>query len=331
MGESSCEPAVSRLSPKIMLPMPGGPVAACAARYLSMQYACAFLPVALQRRLCDSVKQRYSRLATGLCTGYLLYYLLHGQHGSMQADDVIQPGMARDAIDCETGFSNFEELWDEDKKAICCDLYGRACSQFRHYQHVTHVVYHHPQVVHHYTKYSCHAGYSNWYFGWSHHKKAWCCHHESRGCPGTWHGSYHLHTHVEHGVGHAHGHIYDCEAGYSNWMQGWSDSKKDWCCNHEKKGCVKYHCTGHASWRQSLAAAWMLRLLSCAAECFLCYPRSASGATTKRTGLLVPSYLKFTCFFCPSPGVSSFLLVCCKMLIPQNGLEQRRAQGSSIL
>ena len=29
-----------------------------------------------------------------------------------------------------------------------------------------------------------------------------------------------------HGVGHAHGKIYDCHAGFSNWMQGWSDSKK---------------------------------------------------------------------------------------------------------
>lgn len=28
-------------------------------------------------------------------------------------------------------------------------------------------------------------------------------------------------------VGHAHGRIYDCNAGFSNWMQGWSDSKKE--------------------------------------------------------------------------------------------------------
>merc|ERR1712232_1147674 len=30
---------------------------------------------------------------------------------------------------------------------------------------------------------------------------------------------------------------YDCEAGLAKWKKGWSDSKKDWCCKHEKKGC----------------------------------------------------------------------------------------------
>ena len=49
------------------------------------------------------------------------------------------------------------------------------------------------------------------------------------------------------GVGHAEGRIYDCGAGFSNWMQGWSDSKKDWCCNHQSKGCVKFHCTSGAA------------------------------------------------------------------------------------
>eukprot|EP00438_Fugacium_kawagutii_P018240 Skav231322 [mRNA] locus=scaffold819:3266:10124:- [translate_table: standard] len=67
------------------------------------------------------------------------------------------------------------------------------------------------------------------------------------GCPGSWHGSYHLHTHVfEAGVGHAEGRIYDCDAGFSNWMQGWSDSKKDWCCSKHNRGCVKFHCNSDA-------------------------------------------------------------------------------------
>ena len=94
------------------------------------------------------------------------------------------------------------------------------------------------------THYDCHAGYSNWYFGWSDRKKSRCCDRRSMGCPGTWHGSYHIHTHVmAHGVGHAQGRIYDCDAGFSRWMTGWSDSKKDWCCNHQSRGCVKFHCT----------------------------------------------------------------------------------------
>ena len=166
-----------------------------------------------------------------------MYFLLHMRHAA--ADD-LSTGPAQDEIDCDTGYLNFEEQWDQDKKAICCDLYGRACS------HVSHVGYH-PKVVYHPRQYNCHAGFSNWYFGWSQDKKTYCCHFESRGCPGTWHGSYHLNTHIGHHVGHAHEHhehIYDCDAGFTSWMQDWSDSKKDWCCSHEQKGCVKYHCTG---------------------------------------------------------------------------------------
>ncbi|CAE7437607.1 unnamed protein product [Symbiodinium sp. KB8] len=178
--------------------------------------------------------------------GYLLYHLLHERTTTVGADDMSVSRPAQDAIDCDTGFYNYQVLWDADKRAICCDLYGRACGGSATVVHHPHFVYHGPPAQH----YNCRSGYSNWLFGWSQHKKAWCCSHESRGCPGTWHGSYHLHMHVGHHVGHAVGHIYDCDAGFSNWMQGWSDSKKDWCCSHEQKGCVKYHCTGDddASW-----------------------------------------------------------------------------------
>ncbi|CAK9020942.1 unnamed protein product [Durusdinium trenchii] len=99
--------------------------------------------------------------------------------------------------------------------------------------------------------YDCNAGFSNWYFGWSVNKKSWCCDNMRMGCPGSWHGSYHLHVHsFAHGVGHAQGRIYDCNAGFSRWMTGWSDSKKDWCCHHQSRGCVKFHCTagGEDAW-----------------------------------------------------------------------------------
>eukprot|EP00435_Cladocopium_sp_Y103_P056687 s1113_g19.t1 len=32
-------------------------------------------------------------------------------------------------------------------------------------------------------------------------------------------------------------HVYDCSAGFSNWMSGWSSDKKSWCCSHESRGC----------------------------------------------------------------------------------------------
>jgi hypothetical protein len=31
---------------------------------------------------------------------------------------------------------------------------------------------------------------------------------------------------------------YDCQSGKSRWQWGWSDGKKEWCCKHERVGCV---------------------------------------------------------------------------------------------
>ncbi|CAK9024587.1 Uncharacterized protein SCF082_LOCUS16696 [Durusdinium trenchii] len=151
--------------------------------------------------------------------------------------------------DCITDFHDWLRLWTEERKAYCCKTAGRACGAQQGVYRTPPVVYRHVQA-----HYDCHAGYSNWYFGWSDRKKSWCCDRRSMGCPGTWHGSYHIHTHVmAHGVGHAQGRIYDCDAGFSRWMTGWSDSKKDWCCNHQSRGCVKFHCTagGDSSWAEA--------------------------------------------------------------------------------
>jgi len=134
-----------------------------------------------------------------------------------------------EAFNCFADYENWRNAWNEAKANYCCEKAGRGCPQPEYPEY-------------HKFEYNCHSGYSNWFFGWSTHKKSWCCDHKHLGCPGTWHGSYHLHTNILHGVGHAHGRIYDCHAGFSNWKQGWSDSKKDWCCSHEKKGCLKYHC-----------------------------------------------------------------------------------------
>jgi len=32
---------------------------------------------------------------------------------------------------------------------------------------------------------------------------------------------------------------FDCAAGFDNWEVGWSDSKKDWCCDHARRGCPR--------------------------------------------------------------------------------------------
>ena len=184
------------------------------------------------------------------------------------------PQPAADApFDCEFGYHDYEHLWNGQHRAFCCETAGRGCPEktrvihkvihvpvvqpaHNHYvpvpvpspphiEYRTHVVRLPPKLIVHQDRgYDCDAGYSNWYFGWSSGKKSWCCDRQGRGCPGSWHGSYQLHTHVfSAGVGHQHGRIYDCGAGFSNWMQGWSDSKKDWCCHKESRGCVKFHCS----------------------------------------------------------------------------------------
>merc|ERR1712039_50955 len=31
--------------------------------------------------------------------------------------------------------------------------------------------------------------------------------------------------------------VFDCNAALNNWKAAWSRAKKDWCCQHEQKGC----------------------------------------------------------------------------------------------
>jgi len=157
-------------------------------------------------------------------------------------------------------------VWSAAHREYCCYKFGKACPKDHEEDH-THVVkrikyidvpvpsppkviIRHHQIVkvthHHERVFDCSAGFSNWYFGWSKTKKSWCCAHEKKACPGTWHGGKYIFHAEAHGEGHseAHAKIYDCDAGYSNWLQGWSDSKKSWCCHHDDqhRGCVKYHC-----------------------------------------------------------------------------------------
>ncbi|CAK9036646.1 unnamed protein product [Durusdinium trenchii] len=147
-------------------------------------------------------------------------------HYHTQWNTIVDP-----QYDCQNGVENFQQLWSHSKQTWCCSHFNSGCGHWE-------------KVVHVYHSYDCHAGFSNWYHGWSSNKKDWCCSHEQKGCPGTWHGHWHAHmqVHVQHGVGHG---GYDCNAGASNWIQGWSSKKKDWCCsNGHSQYCVKFHCHG---------------------------------------------------------------------------------------
>merc|ERR1712228_332388 len=58
-------------------------------------------------------------------------------------------------------------------------------------------------------------------------KKKWCCRVHNKGCPApgeSWAA-----------VAAA---SYDCNAGFENFVKGWSILKKNWCCQNQGKGCV---------------------------------------------------------------------------------------------
>jgi hypothetical protein len=55
---------------------------------------------------------------------------------------------------------------------------------------------------------------------------------------------------------------FDCLAGFMNWEAGWSDAKKEWCCDHHQKGCQKnvpaqaFDCAaGFSNWQAGWSGA----------------------------------------------------------------------------
>merc|ERR1712107_733295 len=88
--------------------------------------------------------------------------------------------------------------------------------------------------------YDCDAGFSNWALGWSASKKAYCCNTYSKGCPTTAPPLVPIPAPAPMSIpmpAPTTMHVYDCDAGYSNWEKGWSTTKKVFCCLHKKIGC----------------------------------------------------------------------------------------------
>eukprot|EP00439_Symbiodinium_sp_Y106_P024459 s1589_g2.t8 len=89
----------------------------------------------------------------------------------------------------------------------------------------------------------CTSGSSD---SWLAEQKAWCCYHAAVACPDR------------------PGARYNCDAGYENWLHGWSQAKKVWCCfHHDLKECtiqramrrlemMRYDCNnGYDNWEVS--------------------------------------------------------------------------------
>merc|ERR1711972_604829 len=97
----------------------------------------------------------------------------------------------------------------------------------------------------------------------------WCCHHAGKGCPTTPPAL-----------------PFDCNAGFANWVAGWSEPKKVWCCHHAGKGCptpppTPYDCNaGFANWQ----AGWSVPKKSLVLpSCRQGLPAADDGGSPPRT------------------------------------------------
>lgn len=120
-----------------------------------------------------------------------------------------------------------KETWSDDKASYCCTSQGVGCSATP-------------------APFACEQGLDNWQMQWSPQKKAWCCKNKGRGCQqydcmaqqswsqdtAAW-----CCAHKSIGCQATTSAPYDCDAGFSNWQNGWSVSKKSYCCQTAAKAC----------------------------------------------------------------------------------------------
>jgi len=133
--------------------------------------------------------------------------------------------------DCSAGFDNWSHGWSIGKKVWCCMNARRGC----------------PTAPPTSLPFDCNIAFNNWVAAWSEPKKQWCCVHARRGCPTT--------TPVRPTIqipvpvpapappvfqvppAPVTSLPFDCNAGFVNWVAGWSWAKKAWCCAHANRGC----------------------------------------------------------------------------------------------
>jgi len=136
--------------------------------------------------------------------------------------------------DCDAGLGRWEIGWSVHKKTWCCEHHHRGCVGPHPHDHgvsframgsgIINVL---PEI--HITRTYTSTSYTttleplhNCSKHWHPHsaEAAWCCLHIGTWCPQTTTGI-----------------PWDCWAGYSNWERGWSEHKKEWCCEHQRVAC----------------------------------------------------------------------------------------------
>mmetsp|Transcript_33911 Transcript_33911/g.66709 ORF Transcript_33911/g.66709 Transcript_33911/m.66709 type:complete len:353 (-) Transcript_33911:396-1454(-) len=130
--------------------------------------------------------------------------------------------------DCNTGVDNWSHGWSVNKKVWCCMNARRGC----------------PTAPPTSLPFDCNIAFNNRRAAWSEPKKQWCCVHARRGCPTTTPVRPTIHIPVPVPVPAPAAPVpvtslpFDCNAGFINWVAGWSDAKKSWCCAHAYRGCA---------------------------------------------------------------------------------------------
>jgi len=116
--------------------------------------------------------------------------------------------------------------WSAIHQAYCCETHGLACRAETTVTSTT-------------SFYDCGVGRSDWEFGWTPMKLAWCCGRDRNlsSCPlvGT-------------------SAPFDCAAGLSNWERGWSTWKQEWCCRNQAVAC-SYSCEASEEEQESWTSA----------------------------------------------------------------------------
>lgn len=130
-------------------------------------------------------------------------------------------------FDCNAGFANWQLEWSKEKQNWCCKSKLRGCGAATH---------------------DCTKDSQTWRTTWPNEKKRWCCANTGMGCslpspsptpittsrskPKETTTSTVLLTRVPDD-----GTTFDCNAGYSTWVSGWSHEKMDWCCAKVGRAC----------------------------------------------------------------------------------------------
>merc|ERR1712032_318840 len=101
--------------------------------------------------------------------------------------------------------------------------------------------------------FDCNAGLDNWEEGFSPGKKEWCCANQHIACdewdcnfgvPDIWRDEKSAYCCPRTGQGcvTTSSAMFDCDAGFANWDQGWSPEKKTWCCQTHRLACDPWDC-----------------------------------------------------------------------------------------